>query len=97
MSIDQSELFKTLLRIQVQRSFPVQTKGRPLKVTFEDAYEDILLVVRTGMQWRYLRPKNVSFITIFKTMHRWVKADVFRTAYQNLLRLYRRRRRPRYY
>jgi len=29
---------------------------------------DILHVVRTGVQWRHLRPKSVSFMTIFKTM-----------------------------
>ena len=77
--------------------FPVQNRGRPTKITFDDAYEDILRVVRTGMQWRQLQPKTVSFITVFKTMHRWVEADVFRTAYQRLLRLYQRRKSTRYY
>ncbi len=49
------------------------------------------------MQWRQLRPKQVSFITVFKTMHRWIAADLFRIAYRRLLRLYARRHRPRYY
>ena len=97
MSIDNSKLFKSILHIEVQRCFPQQTKGRPSKITYDEAYDDILHVIRTGMQWRHLRPKTVSFITIFKTMHRWVKADVFRTAYRNMLRLYQRKRRPRYY
>ena len=97
MTHNKCELFKTLLRVQVQQSFPTQTRGRPTKLTFNDAYDDILRVIRTGMQWRQLRPKDVSHITVFKTMHKWVSANVFETAYRNLLRLYKRKRRPRYY
>ena len=97
MTNQQCNLYKTFVRIEVQRLFPQQNRGRPTKITFDDAYEDILRVVRTGMQWRQLQPKTVSFITVFKTMHRWVEADVFRTAYQRLLRLYQRRKSTRYY
>ena len=89
--------FKTMLRIEVERSFPVQRRGRPPLLTFDEAYESILKVTRTGMQWRELQPKNVSFITVFKTMHKWIAADLFRIVYRRLLRLYARSRRPRYY
>ena len=90
-------MFKNVLRIQVEKYFPRNVRGRPSLLTFDDAYDDILKVVRTGMQWRHLTPKHVSFITVFKTMHKWIAADLFRTAYQTLLRLYSRKRRPRYY
>jgi len=90
-------MFKNVLRIQVEKYFPRNVRGRPSLLTFDDAYDDILKVVRTGMQWRHLTPKHVSFITVFKTMHKWVAADLFRAAYQTLLRLYSRKRRPRYY
>ena len=73
------------------------TRGRPALLGFDDAYDDILRVVRTGMQWRYLRPTAaVAYITVFKTMHKWIDAGLFHTAYVRLLRLYRRHRRPRY-
>ena len=62
--------FKTMLRLEVERSFPVQRRGRPPLLTFDEAYESILKVTRTGMQWRELQPKNVSFITVFKTMNK---------------------------
>ena len=65
-------MFKNILRIQVEEAFPVHVKGRPRLLGFDDAYEDILQVVRTGMQWRHLRPKRVSYITVFKTMHMWI-------------------------
>ena len=57
-------MFKNILRIQVKEAFPVHVKGRPRLLGFDDAYEDILQVVRTGMQWRHLRPKRVSYITV---------------------------------
>ena len=60
-------MFKNILRIQVEEAFPAHVKGRPRLLGFDDAYEDILQVVRTGMQWRHLRPKRVSYITVFKT------------------------------
>ena len=65
-------MFRTLLQVQVQKYFPSQSRGRPQKLEFDDAYDDILRVVRTGMQWRELKPKHVSFITVCKTMHKWI-------------------------
>ena len=50
-----------------------------------------------GMQLRELHVPNSSYITVFKTMHKWVSEDVFRTAYERLHKLYRRQRRPRFY
>ena len=75
--------FKTMLRIEVERSFPVQHRGRPPSLTSDEAYENILKVTRTGMQWRQLQPRNVSFITVFKTMHKWFAADLFRIVYRS--------------
>ena len=60
--------------------------------TRDVAYESILKVTRTGVQWRQLQPKNVSSITVFKTMHKWIAADLVRTVYRRLLRLYARSR-----
>ena len=60
-------------------------------------YDDMVRVLRTGTQWRHLRPTaGVAPLTVFKTMHEWIDAGAFRTAYKRLLRLYRRRRWPRY-
>ena len=96
MVVHPSELYKSVLRVHVARHIPPSAKGRPPLLSFDDAYDDILRVLRTGMQWRQLKPKLVSFITVFKTMHRWIAADLFRTAYRSMLRLYARRRRPRH-
>ena len=92
-----SELFKELVRVEIERQFPHRLRGRPVLLTFDDAYQSILFVMRTGMQWRSLTPKTASYITVFKTMHRWMDNHVFEIAYQKLLRLYRRQRRPKFY
>lgn len=90
-------MFKQILRIAVQEAHPVQKRGRPPLLSFDDAYDDILRVVRTGMQWRHLQPRaGVSHTTVFKTMHKWIASDLFHIAYVRCLRLYRRRKRPRY-
>ena len=89
-------LFRTLLEIEVSRIQPRAAKGRPRQLHFDEAFDCILRVVRTGMQWRQLQPPTVSHITIFKTMHTWMRHRAFETAYCRLLRLYRRHRRPRF-
>ena len=40
--------------------------------------------------------ETVSHITVFKTMHLWMRSHAFENAYTRLLRLYRRQRRPRF-
>lgn len=89
-------MFRELLRIQVAKEFPASKRGRSPSLTFDDAYDSILRVIRTGMQWRHLQPAKVSHITVFKTMHKWKRAGVFETAYKNLIRLYMRQRRPKF-
>ena len=97
MTVDGQLLFKRLVEIETKRQFPLQVKGRPRIITFDQAYEGILRILTTGMQWRHLDTNGISYITVFKTMHKWVEKDVFRTAYIRLLNLYRRKRRPRYF
>lgn len=69
-------IFKTLVEVEVRRQFPFQRKGRPRLLTFDDAYNDILKVLKTGMQWRQLQPNVASHITVFKTMQRWVRCNI---------------------
>ena len=92
-----SDLFRTIVKNTVAQTFPVQTRGRPVKITFDLAYDSIVRIVKTGMQWRELHCENISYITVFKTLHKWSDANIFQTAYTRLLRLYNRRRRPKYY
>ena len=80
----------------MSRLHPYSVKGRPRLLHFEEAFDSIVRVVRTGMQWRQLRPPTVSYMTVFKTMYLWIKARAFETAYTRLLRLYRRHRRPKF-
>jgi len=85
-----AELFKNILRNTVVECFPPQRRGRPPKLTFEEAYDGIRAIVRTGMPWRDLRCHTVSHITVFKALHKWSEHHVFEIAYKRLLRLYTR-------
>jgi len=90
-------LFRELVRIEVAHQFPAKNRGRPQLLTFDDAFDGIARVLRTGMQWRELATTSASYITVFKTMHKWINANVFRTAYRRLLSLYQRTRVPKHY
>jgi putative transposase len=90
-------LYRKLLKIAVETTFPPNRRGRPLKATFDETFECIAEVVRTGVPWRSLKCNHVASITVFKTMHKWANANLFEIAYQRLLKLYARRRRPRHY
>ena len=97
MSFSVPNLFKSLVQVEIERMFPSQNLGRPRLLSFDEAYDSMLKVVRTGMQWRHLECKSVSYITVFKTMHKWINADVFGTAYKRIVKLHSRTRRPKYY
>ena len=85
-------LFRTLLEIEVSRIQPRAAKGRPRQLHFDEAFDFILRVVRTGMQWQqlHLQPPTVSHITVFKTMYTWMRHSALETANCRLLRLCRR-------
>ena len=95
--LDPSKLFRNILRNTIQELCPPSSRGRPRKVTFDVAFDCIQTIMKTGMPWRYLKPTDVSHITIFKTLHKWTEKGVFKIAYKRLLRLYTRRRRPKFY
>ena len=89
MYLIDTTLFKTLVCIEATRIFPFHKKGRPPKLTNEEAFDCILKVVRTGMHWRILQPQSTSYITVFKRMHAWIRAKKYsKTAYTRLLHLY---------
>ena len=92
-----SLIFKNLVQVEVQKHLKTTLKGRPQTLSFNDAFDDICHVIKTGLQWRCLRPKDVSFITVFKRMHTWISLNVFEEAYKKLLKLYKKKYPPEYY
>ena len=44
-----SNLYKSLVRIEVARLFPSQPKGRPRVLAFDEAFDGIFRVVQTGV------------------------------------------------
>ena len=89
-------LFKTTIQIVIDEKFPKMSKGRPRIMDSSEALECIFHLVKTGIQWRHVKSQYVSHITVFKAMHKWMQHNVFSEAYKRLLKLYSRRRKPRY-
>ena len=51
VSIDMTRsMFKMLVNIEVERSFQLQSRGRPRLLAFDEAYDSMLKVLRTCMQ-----------------------------------------------
>lgn len=91
------ELFKSIVRLHVDKLVPTYNRGRPRKVTFDEAFDGISTLTRTGMQWKYVPVQRSSPVTIFRTFQTWSKHDVFLESYRALLKLYTRKRRPKCY
>ena len=72
-----NNVYRNLVQIEHERLFPLQQRGRPRILTFDDSFDYILQVIQTGMQWRQLKPTKVSHLTVFKQMHLWIHEDVF--------------------
>ena len=57
----------------------------------------VFLLLRTGMQWRELRPENASYVTVAQTMHKWIRKGIFENVYAKVLKLYVKHHPPTYY
>ena len=84
-----STIFERLVLQQAERVAPPAQVGRPRQLTDADALAQIFRVLRTGMQWREIDSSH-HFTTVFRRMQLWSTRGVFRTAYANALRTYRR-------
>ena len=68
---------------------PACIRGRPRTLGDSDALDGIFRILRTGMQWRELGGAT-SYATTHRRMSSWIAADVFRDAYRDTLRVYRK-------
>ena len=55
-----------------------------------DALRGMFRVLKTGMQWRELDAAQASYATFHRRMSSWAAASVFRDAYRDTLRVYRK-------
>ena len=84
-----------VLRLASERC-PASTRGRPRALDDSDALDSIFHVLRTGMQWRELGG-IASYATTHRRMSSWITAGVFRDAYRDTLRVYRKLHPTAYY
>ena len=55
-----SNLYESLVRIEVARLLPSQPKGRPRVLAFDEAFDGIFRVVQTGMPCRDLELATIN-------------------------------------
>ena len=59
-----------------------------MQIDIREGIDCLFRLVRTGMQWREVNIASVSYITLFKHVHRWVDAGLFQATYASLLARY---------
>ena len=92
-----STIFRSILKAEIQSKMGLAKTGRPRKLSIDEALNCIFLLVRTGMQWRELRPENASYVTVSNTMHMWIRKGIFESAYKKVLQVYRKHHPEKYY
>ena len=90
-------MFQNVLCSEIDRQFPISKTGRPRKLCTREAVRCVFLLLRTGMQWRELQPKNASYVTVAQTMHKWIGKGIFEDAYKKVLKLYMKHHPAKYY
>ena len=95
--ISMSTLLKTILELQVNKTLPQSKRGRPKKLSFDETFECLETMIRTGMQWRYVKSETVVYTTVYRRVKQWVESRCIEEAFKTLLKVYWRRRRPKFY
>lgn len=93
-----SSLLDNIILNAVHKCFPPSSVGKP-PANAATLLHYIFVVLKTGMAWRHLVETKCpyNYRTVHRAFQNWNRAGVFQTAYRNLLKLYRRRKRPKYH
>lgn len=84
MKANTKELLKLIIKMVIPKD--KRKRGAHNKCTLDHYIDVICYVLRTGIQWKYLRDK-LHFSTYHKKFIKWAKYDVFKIAYQVLIKL----------
>jgi transposase len=69
-------------------AFQLDPPIRRRKAPHSEVTEVILFLLKTGVPWRYTRPRDVSFHTVYKRFRVWEKLGVFEKVWKDLLATY---------
>ncbi|KAL1504805.1 hypothetical protein AB1Y20_008579 [Prymnesium parvum] len=84
-----ADAFARRILHHVQQVHPPSHVGRPRTLGDTEALHCMFRVCRTGMQWREVQA-SVSYSVVFRRMATWMQLGVFRDAYTDVLRLYKK-------
>ena len=77
---------KKLILMYLGKMYDVSNKGRPDKWSHSSYLEQIWIVLKTGIQWRYLKGEG-HWSTYHKKFIKWCKNGVFENCYRILAKL----------
>ena len=91
------ELLNNIIIEYVDLYFPKSQLGRPRKYKTTFIIHYIFKVLRTGIQWKELYVPNGNYKTIYNIFNKWTKKKIFMKSFIQLLELYLKQRKPKYY
>jgi len=50
-------IYREMIINEINNTCPINKRGRPRKLNLESAINELFKLVRTGMQWREVRPR----------------------------------------
>ena len=83
-----SGLFKEEIKKRIVALYSTLRKRRPMRLNIDEAIDCLFRLVRTGMQWREVEVKSVTYSSLFKHVQRWIASDIIQSAYSAVLNLY---------
>ena len=69
----------------INRLLKNKKNRRPIKMPYMYILVNIIKVLKTGMQWKYLSLDNISYKTVNKYFNFWSRNDIFSKSYYHLL------------
>ena len=71
-----SGLFKEEIKKRIVALYSTLRKRRPMRLNIDEAIDCLFRLVRTGMQWREVEVKSVTYSSLFKHVQRWIASDI---------------------
>ena len=92
-----STLFEHELCERITQLYSGTRKRRPMQLDVKEGIQCLFKLVRTGMQWRELEVRSVTYSSLFRHVQKWIQNSIFTDAYAALLSKYASTQDSKYY
>ena len=92
-----SALFEQELLTRITQLNSATRKRRPMQLDVREGIQCLFKLVRTGMQWRELEVRSVTYSSLFRHVQKWIQKSILTDAYAAVLSRYASMQDGKYY